>query len=426
MNKKFSRIFIIFMVLFLFSTKTVYASVSCSEIDEEIKNYEFITEELSKIDCTKKTDSSIVNKCNDLYLKKSVSLTNLYRYKEGKNDTCTSQSDKIGVILDANKDNCSSVTDGMIEKATNKAMTIFYILAPILVIVFGSLDYTKAVVSSNPDLLKKATNDFIKRLVAMVLLFLSPALVNMIIGLNISDYLLSGDGYTCKTNHIDLERSFSIEYVAPIEHEIEEDNSTRASSNTSSSRSSSRKSSKKGMLAGEHAGFYIRTTKPTMSDSKYYDPSISNTGQCVWYVRCRSVEILSSIKGLSESERKKAINTINTSVGVAAYMFWTKDTYKKYFGYSNDVKEPREGAIIVFNQAPGHPYGHVAMVEKVNKKNGKVESIDYTEGWAIGGNSCPNTKMSCVGWQYKKDVPLSSVKTNYMGEPFLGYIYLLD
>lgn len=222
MNRKISKIFIIFIVLFLFSTKVAYASTKCSDIDEEIKNYDSIKTELSNLDCTKNTDSSIVNKCNDLYLKKSITLTNLHRYKEGKFD-CPSQIDKIGVILDENKDNCSSVTDGMIESATKKAMTIFYILAPILVIVFGSLDYTKAVVSSNPDLLKKATTDFVKRLTAMVLLFLSPAIVNIIIGMNISNNILSGEGYTCKTNHIDLQKSFTIDYV-PKQNESYVDN----------------------------------------------------------------------------------------------------------------------------------------------------------------------------------------------------------
>lgn len=407
--KKNMYLFIIILLTFFIGLSPVKAS-TCSNINSEIKKYNSIEKKLSNIDCTKDTDSKIVNKCNKLNLKKSASLTNLYRMKQ-QNSSCKSTIKRIDKILDSNKENCSKISDGLLEDFTSKFLLVFYIIGPIATILFGSLDYTKAVMSSDKDALSKTTKNFFKRIAALILLFLTPALINILISVNQSDYILSGDGYSCKSDYIVLKKTYTITY------QPDEDNSSGGSSGKGSNKSS------KGLIAGDYDGYLIRTSKPTMSDKKYYNPAESNTGQCVWYVRNRAKEILSTVT-INEVYRKKAINAVTSTHGNAKD--WWKNSGLSMFGSSNDVSKPKVGAIIVFGSCTGHQYGHVAMVEKVNtNSSGKVTSIDYSEGWTNSG-SCPNTGMSCVQFKYRTKVKLANVKINNSGEPFLGYVYLLD
>lgn len=403
MKKRLIFLLTIMNFLFFINISNVTA-VTCADIEKEIENYNTIVTDLNAVDCKNDTDATIVNKCNKLNLEKSQQISKLYRYKS-TNSECESSIEKIDKIIEENKDNCSLISDGFIEKATDTFMGFFYIIGPILVIIFGTLDYTKAVVINDPHALKKATNNFVKRLISVLLLFVSPALVNILISFNASGRILQGDSYVCGTNHINLKKTFTI---GTIEKTTEDGSSSST-----------------GMIAGEYDGYMIRTSKPTMKDKSNYNPSLANTGQCVWYVRGRANEILNTVN-IDSSYRKKAIETINTPVGVAAYMFWTNPLYRGVFGSSSDINKPKEGSIVVFNQAPNHQYGHVGMIEKVyTNKKGKVTHVDYTEGWTNTG-SCPNSNMSCFTFNYNKKVTLDKIKVNGMGEPFLGYIYLLN
>jgi len=60
---------------------------------------------------------------------------------------------------------------------------IIKIVAPILLIVFGSLDFGQAVLQDNQDALKKATSKFIKRAIATVVIFFVPLLVRLVLRL---------------------------------------------------------------------------------------------------------------------------------------------------------------------------------------------------------------------------------------------------
>lgn len=60
-------------------------------------------------------------------------------------------------------------------------LNIFRIVAPILVIVLGSLDLFMAMASSSEDKMKKAQNNFIKRIIMGVCLFFVPAIINLIL-----------------------------------------------------------------------------------------------------------------------------------------------------------------------------------------------------------------------------------------------------
>ena len=56
-------------------------------------------------------------------------------------------------------------------------------IVPILLIVFGIIDFATAVFSSKEDDMKKRRETFIKRIVAAVLVFLAPILVNFLLNI---------------------------------------------------------------------------------------------------------------------------------------------------------------------------------------------------------------------------------------------------
>ena len=57
------------------------------------------------------------------------------------------------------------------------------ILAPILLIVFGIIDFGKATITNDNDALKKATTSFIKRAIAAVAIFFLPLIINLLLNL---------------------------------------------------------------------------------------------------------------------------------------------------------------------------------------------------------------------------------------------------
>lgn len=68
------------------------------------------------------------------------------------------------------------------------------IIVPILVILFGSLDFAKAVISGKEDGMKKAQSTFIKRVIIGVAFFFIPVIVDLLMGF--ADIVWSGLGYT--------------------------------------------------------------------------------------------------------------------------------------------------------------------------------------------------------------------------------------
>ena len=57
----------------------------------------------------------------------------------------------------------------------------YIFLGIVLLIVLGILDFTKAIFSSSEDEMKKAQSKFMKRVLAAVLVFLIPTLVNLLL-----------------------------------------------------------------------------------------------------------------------------------------------------------------------------------------------------------------------------------------------------
>lgn len=203
---------ILILILSFFSIDNVSA-MSCADIDKEIKNYELINSELSKYNCEDVENEDTVSKCNKLGLKKNASLSEIYRISENEKE-CSSKADEAKKIIDANKDKCGVVLGDFVNNILNYFMGIFYIAGPLLLILFGTLDFSKATISGENGALKKASNRFLKRILALIFLFLAPAITRVIISLNTSGYYLSGDVYSCEYKNIVAKKNVEVTYIA--------------------------------------------------------------------------------------------------------------------------------------------------------------------------------------------------------------------
>lgn len=90
------------------------------------------------------------------------------------------ESLRTGVNLDPEAIDCSDFD----VEGGNLIKQIYYTLvfvAPIMVIVLGSVDYGKAVLNADQDAIKKATKRFTTRLLALFILLLLPFLINIIL-----------------------------------------------------------------------------------------------------------------------------------------------------------------------------------------------------------------------------------------------------
>lgn len=75
----------------------------------------------------------------------------------------------------------------------NEILGFIRVMVPILIILFGTLDFAKAVIAGKEDNMRKARTDFVKRIIAGVAVFLVPTLVNII--MELADIVWQGTGY---------------------------------------------------------------------------------------------------------------------------------------------------------------------------------------------------------------------------------------
>ena len=98
------------------------------------------------------------------------------------------------VMLGAFGDFCSKMS-GML-KIVGFVLTIFKIIIPVIIVIYGIIDLGKAVTASKDDEIKKAVKQLGYRLAAGVMIFFVPTLILMVFGW-ISDYngLMSDDQF---------------------------------------------------------------------------------------------------------------------------------------------------------------------------------------------------------------------------------------
>ena len=138
--------------------------------------------------------------------------------------------------------------------------------------------------------------------------------------------------------------------------------------------------------------------------------NIFKSPQCTWYAHGRALQILTNA-GMSLDAAKSNLRPMHGDAGE-----WYDQN--ENFSSSMNVNEPRQGAIIVWQQADY--WGHVAVIEKVNTDaNGNPVSVDISEG--------NNQGRQCT----TRTVTMDYVKRHSGGRrgvdyTFKGYIYLLQ
>lgn len=116
----------------------------------------------------------------------------------------------------ADMEACNSLSDGLdidskIASTVHIIILFLQIAIPVLLVIFGSIDFLKAVTSSKEDEIKKGQQTFIKRLIAAVIVFFVVAIVKLLVSfaasddsatiLNCADCFLSGpDSEKCSVS----------------------------------------------------------------------------------------------------------------------------------------------------------------------------------------------------------------------------------
>ncbi len=200
-NNKFVILFTFFIIT-LFIPNFVHAEVySCPKLLDSVSEYYDINEELDTLVCENTDDNDVVMKCNDLNTRKALLLSKIFKYNDKIGDTCNSP--ELKKIIEDNQSICKNAFGSTLKDLTNSVMTLFYIIAPFLLIIFGSIDLAKIVTGGGgkefSEQLTKSKKNLAKRVIAFVLLYMTPVIVNIILGFNLSSYSLNGDFYTCKT-----------------------------------------------------------------------------------------------------------------------------------------------------------------------------------------------------------------------------------
>lgn len=75
---------------------------------------------------------------------------------------------------------CSSVFDPEVIKFLQQIFNVFKFAAPVLVLVYSTLDFVKAATSQDKEALQKAAKTALKRVLLAMLLFVIPELINFL------------------------------------------------------------------------------------------------------------------------------------------------------------------------------------------------------------------------------------------------------
>ena len=79
--------------------------------------------------------------------------------------------------------NCETLIGENLRKKINSYGSIVKISVPILLIVFGIIDFAQAVFASDADKMKAAQKKFIQRVIIAIIIFLVPTFVNLLLTL---------------------------------------------------------------------------------------------------------------------------------------------------------------------------------------------------------------------------------------------------
>ena len=165
---------------------------TCADIRSKINDYQGVKNEYNSLVCDTVEDASTFQTCRDLVWKKSSYAEEILSLSD-KNSSCNIS--EVEQIRAENADNCSNTLSSDIKEYSNTIMFDFYIIAPFLLIIFGSIDFFKIIVNGDPKTIQKNRSNFFKRLAAFVLLYFTPFIVNQMFSLIAYD--VDNHSYIC-------------------------------------------------------------------------------------------------------------------------------------------------------------------------------------------------------------------------------------
>lgn len=191
---KKGKLLLIFLFSFFCIPNIAFAAtnVTCSDIRNKYNEYQSIVNEYNLLNCDTVTDASTYKTCKELVYKKYNVIEELYALNK-RNNECS--IDGLDNLLEENQDRCESSFSSDLKDFANTVLNIFYMIAPFLLIIFGSIDFFKIVVNGDPKTIQKNRTNFFKRLAAFVLLYFTPYITKQILSLSVYD--LTGDRYIC-------------------------------------------------------------------------------------------------------------------------------------------------------------------------------------------------------------------------------------
>lgn len=199
--KKISLI-LFFVLLFMpFTSINADRKATCADVMDAINELEDLDSTYTKLDCENAVESKIIYKCNKNRIRKSEVLEDIFNYNEKK--VCPSID--LSSIISTYKDDCSNEFSSEVKTASDNIMKIFFVSAPFILILFGSLDFFKIVTASDAREIKKNRSNFIKRVIAFVLLYITPFIVKTLF--SFTPYEMDG-GYIC-SQEIDFNAKIS-------------------------------------------------------------------------------------------------------------------------------------------------------------------------------------------------------------------------
>ena len=192
--KRIKKCFILIFFILLFMPLTLVKADSfatCADVVDAITELDDIDAMYEELDCDNATSNADIHKCNNLRIKKASVLEKIFEYNEEK--VCPSID--LSEIIAKYSDSCSNRFSSEIKEYADKLMRLFFMAAPFILIIFGSLDFFKIIAANDPKEIKKSRTNFIKRLAAFILLLLTPAIVHFLFSL--TPYDMDGNSFVC-------------------------------------------------------------------------------------------------------------------------------------------------------------------------------------------------------------------------------------
>ncbi len=335
------KFLIIIMVLFLTIPLSVDAKVTCSQIADEVENYNTIVGNMADLDCEEVEDTEIVSKCNKYNTEKALSLSTIFAYND-ENTKCDKSA--LKKIVEENKGKCTNVFGTELKDLANTGLNFFYVIAPFLLLIFGMLDFSKIVVMSDPSTIKESRKKFVRRLISFVLVFFIPVIANFFLNFNILGINYNSNVYSCKSDVIfQLDRWETI-YIPQT--------STTSNGLSSGSASSILEAAKK--LHDEESTWCYYTDK-TCGGSLYWnniEKSVNNPNK----VTCCATLVGATlyVAGIFSEEEMNSYNYnyVPTTDSFLASKGWTKIT---------SYDELEAGDIVIMTSYGGEAYGHTQI-----------------------------------------------------------------